>query len=214
MIRYLRVNHDDLDESNDIENAFTRIGARNVGLHKGVRPAVVAGMWRRYGRSSGAIFVSGLGASAIRGFYNLNEFPMRDLSAPEMCRMFIAGGTSEKIPPRDPAKLRAIMLAFEGFSERAGYHRLDPQAFDVNDIFFIEHRAGLLESAGVIEVDAAVPSIVGFNNRAVFEAAYGLPDDERLGKDLFLNVIQRYDAHIATVPFLPIESLSPPNRDS
>src|SRR5262249_19164644 len=29
MIRYLRVNHDDIYETNDFENAFTRIGARN-----------------------------------------------------------------------------------------------------------------------------------------------------------------------------------------
>ena len=205
MIRYLPVHHDDLHEFNDIENAFTRIGARNSGRHKGVRQAIVSGLWRRYGNSPGAMFVPGLGAGAIRGFYNLGEFPMRDLSASEMCRMFISGGTTEKIPPRNPTGLRTIMAAFEGFCERAGYQQFDPQGFDVNDIFFLEHRAGLSESAGVIEVDVAVPSIFGLNNRAVFEEAYGLPDDERLSKELFLSVIHRYDAHIATVPFLSIE---------
>jgi hypothetical protein len=203
MVRYLRVNHDDLDETNDLENAITLIGARNSGRHKVFRPAFVGGLWRRYGRSSAAIFVPGLGASAIRGFYNLEAFPMRDLSALEMCRMFITGGTSERIPLRDPTKLRAIVSAFEGFCERAGYQRFNPSTFDINDIFFIEHRAGQLESAGIMELDVAIPAIVGFNNRAVFEEAYGLPDDERLSKDLFLNVIQRYDAHLATVPFLP-----------
>src|SRR5262249_10261456 len=152
MIRYLRVNHDDIYETNDFENAFSRIGARNSGRHKVARPAVVGGMWRRYGHSSGAIYVPGLGASPIRGFYNLSEFPMSDLSPLEMCRILTKGGTSERIPPSDPAELRTIVLAFEGFCERAGYQSFDPQAFDVNDIFFIEHRAGLFESAGIIEL--------------------------------------------------------------
>jgi hypothetical protein len=122
-----------------------------------------------------------------------------------MVRMFTTGGRSERIPMLDPPKLRTMFSAFEGFCERAGYDRADTHGFDVNDIFFVEHRVGMWEANGLLEIEATIPSIVGFNNRAVCEEAYGMSDDERLSKELYVNVMERYDAHIATVPFWPAQ---------
>jgi hypothetical protein len=206
MSRYLGVPHSEINETNDSVNAAARIGVRNSGRYNGQRPAVVAGMYRLYGGSPGAIFVLGLGGEAIRGCYNLKLNPLRDLSAKEMFRVFLEGGKSDKIRALDPDVESVILSAFEGFRERAGYDRFDGHEFDVNDIFYWEHRVGIGESAGLNEIDVAVPSIFGFNSRTVCEAAYGLSDDERLSKELFVEVIQRYDAHIAAVPFWSTEN--------
>jgi hypothetical protein len=205
MSRYLGVPHSEINESNDSINAAALIGARNGGRYNGQRPAVVAGMYRLYRGSLGAIFVPGLGAEVIRGFYNLKLNPMRDRSATEMLRVFLEV-MGDETPTLDPRVESVLLSAFEGFRERAGYDRFDGHGFDVNDIFYWEHRVGMWESEGLNEIDAAVPSLIGFNSRTVCEAAYGLSDDERLSKELFVEVIKRYDAHIAAVPFWPTEN--------
>ena len=205
--RYLGVSHSEINESNDSVNAAALIGARNGGRYSGQRPAVVAGMWRLYGSSPGAIWLPGLGAESIRGCYNLKLNPMRNLSAMEMFRVFLEGGGSDKIRSvLDPDVESVILSAFEAFRERAGYDGFDGHGFDVNDIFHWEQRVGMGESAGLNEIDVAVRSLIGFNSRTVCEAAYGLSDDERLSKELFVQVMQRYDAHIAAVPFWPTEN--------
>ena len=171
--RYLSVPHNEINESNDIVDAATRIGVRNSGLYKSKRPAVVAGMRRVYANFPNAIWVTGLGAGVIRGFYNLKGNPMRDLSAAEMARVFVEGGMSDEKPTLEADVESAILSAFEGLRERAGYDRFDSHTFDVNDIFYWEHRVGIGVSAGFNETDVAIPSLLGFNSRLVCEAAYG-----------------------------------------
>ena len=51
------------------------------------------------------------------------------------------------------------------------------------------------------QFDTALYTLSGFNSRAVCEAAYGLPDRERLTKTLFLEVIRRYDEGLAEIPY-------------
>jgi hypothetical protein len=204
--RYLGVPHGEINESNDSVNAAALVGARNGGRYNGQRPGVVAGMWRLYGSTPGAIWLPGLGAESIRGCYNLKLNPMRDLSAKEMFRIFLEGGGSDEIRVLAPEVESVILSAFESFRERAGYDRFDGDGFDVNDIFHWEQRVGMGESAGLNEIDVAVPSLIGFNSRTVCEAAYGLSDDERMSKELFLEVINRYDAHIAGIPFWSTEN--------
>jgi len=110
---------------------------------------------------------------------------------------------SDESPMLDRDVEAVIISAFEGFRDRAGYDRFDNDAFDANDIFYWEHRLGVSFASGLNEVDVSVPSLFGFNSRTVCEAAYGLSDDERLSKLLFVEVMRRYDAYIAEVPFWP-----------
>ena len=61
---------------------------------------------------------------------------------------------------------------------------------------------GVWVSGRLNEMDAALPSLVGFNSRPVFTRAFGMEPRERLTKELLHRVIHRYDEPLASIPFL------------
>jgi hypothetical protein len=201
--RYLGVPHIEVDERSDnVVNEAALIAMRNLGRYKTKRAPFIANLWQLYGSSPRAIWVTGVGGEAIRGFYNLKENPMKDLSTEEMARVYVEGGMSDEYAI-DRDLEGAVISAFDGFRERAGYDKFDNDTFDVNDIFYWEHRLGMSFGSGLNEIDVALPGLFGFNSRMVCEVAYGLSDDERLSKLLFVEVMRRYDPYIAEVAFWP-----------
>jgi len=98
---------------------------------------------------------------------------------------------------------RVGLAAFEGFMARANYdERLMRFDFDLNDVFYWEHRMGMWGAAMHNEMDPVMLSMTGFNSREVYEAAFGMDPRKRLTKKLLLEVIRRYDKRMAEIPYV------------
>jgi hypothetical protein len=205
ILRRLKFQRDIVDRSNDQINTAAWFGVYNSGGYRNPSP-VVAGMDRLYTKVPGAVFVRGFGGEVIRGFYRLAKGPvrtgpMRDSSTDEMFRMYAEGAKDRS--ELDPVFKRTALSAFEGFWRRGGYNELEQFGFDVNDIFYWEHRVGNWASASINAMDPAVNSLAGFNCRSVFQIAYGLENNVRMRRELFIEVIRRYNSSVAAIPHGP-----------
>lgn len=200
IVRYIGVPHALVDKNNSKINNVSFIGLRNSGNFRSPSH-MVSGMYRLYGHDPHAIFVRGHGSGTIRGSINANKklMPMQSSSVDEMVRIFMCQMWGRGDTP-DSNFYQAAYNSFQGFRERADYDNLsvDDLGLDINDIFNMEYRS-LWGGASLNEVDPALNSIFGFNNRLLWECAYGLPPSERLTKNLFLRVIERYDKNLAKI---------------
>jgi hypothetical protein len=194
IVSYLGVPHEMIDFSGKHDRAIAAIAGENIGEFRGSSP-LAAEMYGFCARFPSAVFVRGHGGEIVRGFYNLESDPMENASPVEMARVYRAARPSEY------ASLSRA--AFEDFHQRADYEGIDRYGFDINDIFYWEHRMGMWAGAMVNELDAAVLSFPGINSRAVYEAAFGLPREERLTKNLLRRVVQRYDPQLAEIAVDP-----------
>jgi hypothetical protein len=59
------------------------------------------------------------------------------------------------------------------------------------------------------EMDAAMLSMLGFNNRRFFESAFGLEPGERLTEGLLLDLTRRYEEGLAKFPINPSKRPKP-----
>jgi hypothetical protein len=178
----------------------------------------VFGMRQRYA-VPGAVFIRGYGAEVIRGFYrHTMKAPIKAMRASELLRAYGLGRPKSTITApemlqaqgarvrtgqigREYAK-RVGLAAFEGFMERANYdERLMGWGFDLNDVFYWEHRMGMWGAAMHNEMDPVMLSMTGFNSREVYEAGFGMDPGKRLTKALLLEVIRRYDEPMAEIPY-------------
>jgi hypothetical protein len=194
--------HAEVSANNDRVNNVSLIGVRNSGNYRGAS-GILAGMYRLYGEETGAMFVHGHGASAIRGilqYLDKDRPPMRDASVSKMMRVF-TDRMKDKRHAGDRSFRGYASAAFERFHELADYDAIAALGYDINDLFYWEHYLGMWASMSFNQFDTALYTLSGFNSRAVCEAAYGLPDRERLTKTLFLEVIRRYDEGLAEIPY-------------
>lgn len=144
--------------------------------------------------SADTVFIRGYGGEIIRGFYQtVMKTPMSALTPDEMLRLYGRG---------DGEYGRLCLKAFEGMMSRGDY--ADPMlaTYDPNDIFYWEHRMGMWGSAMLNEMDAAVLSLVGFNSRPLFTAAFGLDAEERFTKELLSSVSEKLDPRLKNVKIL------------
>ena len=70
---------------------------------------------------------------------------------------------------------------------------------DIRDLYYWEQRMGAWAANMLNEMDPVVYSITGINSRPLFEAAFGLRDEERLGQGLMLDITGRYDKTFAKI---------------
>ena len=141
----------------------------------------------------GDVFVRGYGGEIIRGFYNIQPDPMTAASPREFGRMY---------QKRNPKLHPFVQRAFEGFWERANWDKLDGFGYDVNDLFYWEHRMGMWGAMMLNQMDSAVECWVGMNSRPLYRAAFGLEPRDRLTKALFTEAIERLHGPLSTVPVL------------
>jgi hypothetical protein len=157
------------------------------GLFRGPS-RLVAAMSRYY---TGATFVKGHGGEIMRGFYNLRKSRMPDLSPHSMASAY--GG------PYGSARELAREM-FTEFTVRAEYSTV-PSSYDPNDIFYWEHRMGMWGAPALNEMDLVMNSIIGFNSRPLFAAAFGLPPEQRLTKELLEKVVAVHSSTLAAIPY-------------
>jgi hypothetical protein len=200
------------------------LSRRNVGGFG--RPAPITAELHRRFASSDALFVRGYGGELVRGFHNRLDRtppsargrlralgvkaglarprrPERAIDEPTPAALLRAYDSSMGVERGGTEYARRATGAFEGFLERAQYSpRLAELGYDLSDLFYWEHRMGVWVSGRLNEMDAALPSLVGFNSRPVFTRAFGMEPRERLTKELLHRVIHRYDEPLASIPFL------------
>lgn len=176
-----------------------KIARSNTGEHRG-HSRLAEAVNSLYGHRSEFVFVRGYGASVIRGFYNepwRANAPLRDLSPAEMSRAY-RGGLRGMSP--GPQWRTLTEHLFEHYAERIGLESKPPFGYDPSDLFFWEHRLATMGAGMLNEMDVALPSLVGFNDRRLFDSAFGLPARDRFSKGLMLQVIQGLAPDLASVP--------------
>lgn len=141
---------------------------------------------------SNGVFLRGYGGEILRGFYNRHNRVL-DVISPEALSALYFTRRVER-----PARaVRSFAdTAFAGFIERAGY----PEKFsglDALDMFYWEHRMGTWGAVMLNEMDPVLYSMAGFNSRRLFESAFGLVPEYRLGTKLLLDLTARYDPVLA-----------------
>jgi hypothetical protein len=164
----------------------------------GVRPGhlLSEAMAATYG--PGHCFIRGLGGEVLRGFPAYDN-RLRDLSPRSM---MIAYSSGKRRCGRSPAYVAYCERAFEGFRARANYDGLEAFGIKPVDLFYWEHRMAMWGANMMNEMDPGCYSLIAFNSRPLYAAAFGLPDDQRLSKELLATYARRHDAAMAEIDYL------------
>lgn len=181
------------------DDGVARAATISTGLGRN-RPRLTEAMSHMF--TPDHVFVRGYGGEIIRGFYNLRERPMKELSPAEMARIYGSRAQSAQ-DARYPALVRR---AFEDFHETAQYDELSRHVeqlnLDVNDVFYWEHRMGMWGANMHNEMDPALLSMTGYNSREIFETAFGLPRDRRLTKQLLIDYASSRFERLSGLPWV------------
>lgn len=165
------------------------------GQVRGPRP-YVEGMAKHYGGSNAA-FVRGYGGEILRGFpvyqRRNNVFTHK--------AMTYTYSTSMRNCEKGRDYLEFCHAAFEGYMQRACYEGLERFGYKAWDLFYWEHRMGTWGASVLSETDPGIYSLVAFNSRPLYEVAFGLPDEDRLTKELLNEVVRLYDQELADIPY-------------
>lgn len=174
-----------------LEPSLRRVTALAVGYSRGPS-ALTANMSRIVQPSD--VFLRGYGGEIIRGFYNRHNRTIEARSPEELASIYL----TRRVTDPDRGFLAFAVTAFEGFIERANF---SAEFFgrDPLDIFYWEHRMGTWGSVMLNEMDPVVYSMAGLNSRMLYDAAFSIPADERLGTRLLLDLVARYDIRLAQV---------------
>jgi hypothetical protein len=150
-----------------------------------------------YGENDKAVFVRGYGGEIIRGFYTLRNGEASGHDAGLMARLY-----SRRIRIKgewDSDYLPLCTKIFEGFMQRGNYAGLEPLGYDPLDIFYWEHRMGMWGASMLNEMDPALYSMAGLNDRELYRIAFGMPAQQRLTKQLLHSVARHFEPRLAEV---------------
>ena len=174
------------------DSPVAQLASFNAPIHRGA--TITAAMARVWGHNPRAIFVRGWGGEVMRGFYSTSKGPLSDASPRELMRAY---GSGVKIRPVSAEYERRCLPFFERWAEITRLDDAVALGHDPNDLFYWEHRMGIWGASMLNGLDPAMNNLTGLNSRAMFSAAYGLPRAERLTKDLFARLVERYDPRLA-----------------
>lgn len=169
------------------------IANENVGFYRGLASPRLLTVHMQDLAKPGAVFIRGYGGEIMRGFYNTFPHPIPSYEPQHFARAYGTSGSTTFYT-------KASLAAAEGFWDRANYAGIAPLGYDPNDLFYWEQRMGCWGSAMLNEMDPAIYSVVGYNSRPLFEAAFGLGPSIRLNKGLIARLIERYDPAMSAVP--------------
>ncbi len=148
------------------------------------------------------VFVRGYGGEIIRGFYNRHRMSAREGYKPvksiDVVDEFTSIYKTRKVENPSSDFISITRSAMERFVSCAGYEG-EMYGFDILDLFYWEQRMGVWGANMLNEMDPAVYSFVGLNSRILYESAFGLPAEYRLGTKLMLDITARYDPKFARI---------------
>ena len=140
----------------------------------------------------GDVFLRGYGGEILRGFYNRHNLELPERTASELTRIYL----TRRVQRPSKAFKRFAVESFEEYIERTQFD-CDLQGLDALDVFYWEQRMGVWGATMLCEMHPALRSMAGFNSRKMYEVAFGLPRDQRIGSELLLELTRRYDPILA-----------------
>jgi|GEM_PF-4272273 len=140
----------------------------------------------------GEVFIRGYGGEIIRGFYNRHR---ANFGGDIVTEFFDLYKTSRVLSPRLEFT-RFASNAIAEFVDRTDYDT-KLHGLDLRDAYYWEQRMGVWGSNMLNEMDPAIYSMAGLNSRPLYEAAFGLPEKERLGAEIMIKITERYDRKFA-----------------
>lgn len=143
------------------------------------------------------VFIRGFGGEIIRGFYSRHNSAMSGDLVTDFTKLY----KTDRV--KEPSKefISFVEEATKGFIERANYND-NLFNIDIRDLFYWEQRMGAWAANMLNEMDPALYSIVGFNSRPLYAAAFGLSKQKRLGAEIMLDITSRYDKKFAEIGIL------------
>jgi hypothetical protein len=138
------------------------------------------------------VFVRGLGGEILGSAYHTSQVRSRGSFEELFEGLFFTTAVTD---PSESYRGQT-RAAIRGFMKRANY---DGELFgaDPGSLYYWEQRMANWASILLAEQDPGMPSLVGFNSRRLYEAAWGLPDDIRFGKNFMLRFMAAYDDVLA-----------------
>lgn len=184
------------------EKEISNISRHNMGSTK--KTGTLASiLFNYYGNEKAFILLRGKGAELVRVFYAGHLWPMRSPSSEEMTRVYLSDGIS--IFRRIGTKLESRFVEqtrtyFQEFIEMCQYDKIDFGRYDINDIFYQEHRLGTWASNSINESDTSIFSMSVYNSRILYDIAHGLKLKDRNNKDIFSGVIRDFCHELYVIP--------------
>jgi hypothetical protein len=121
-----------------------------------------------------AVFIRGFGGEVMRGFYQNFSKKIRKVSVFQLADAYDVNAGS--------AVTRAF---FSQMMEKTSFNEESLHGYDPNDIFYWEHRMGTWGSIAMAEADVALPSMVAYNSRNLFQTFMRLPESVRASRNAF-----------------------------
>lgn len=141
------------------------------------------------------VFIKGLGGEILRGSFGKKARPfLPDDPVKLIIRTY--AGPSRAVLAGDNY-IPFVREAARGYCKRANFSEETSLGHDMGDLLYWEGRMGTYGSLGLLEMSVGVAAHAGMNSRRLFQAAWGLPDDERLTKALLLRIASRFDREFA-----------------
>jgi hypothetical protein len=200
LVEHMSLEHIYFEESAKADEV-SAIARHNCGSHM-KQSTLASAMYDLYGDRTDLVLLRGLGAAVVRVFYADRLWPMRFASADEMARVYLTPakvGNSTLNPASDRAYTALTAQYFAKLTELCHYDEIDFKKYDINDVFYLEHRLGSWGANCNNETDTALFSMITFNSRRLYEIAWSLPLEERKKKSLFMDVIRSIDPGAAAI---------------
>lgn len=195
IVAHLGVDHSYLKTKRLHRGPVARAGGVCNG---GVRPCHVVSEAMAAAYGPGHCFIRGLGGEVLRGFPSYgNRLP--DLSPRSMTLAYSAG---KRRCGRSAPYVAYCDKAFAGFRARANYEGVEGFGIRPQDLFYWEHRMAMWGANMMNEMDPGCYSLIAFNSRPLYAAAFGLPDDQRLSKELLATYAPRHDTAMAEIEYI------------
>lgn len=141
--------------------------------------------------SKKGVFIKGLGGEILRGSFGKKARPfLPDDPVKLIIRTY--AGPSRAVLEGDNY-IQFVKDAAVGYCERANFSPEESQEYDMGDLLYWEGRMGTYGALGLQEISVGLAAHAGMNSRKLFEASWGLPDEERLTKELLLRTASHYD---------------------
>lgn len=93
-----------------------------------------------------------------------------------------------------------VLDSFKEFIETTNFKEDKFYNYNFADLFYWEHRMGMWHSWLVNESDVAYETFVPFNNRKLLTMMLSIPEAERVGDELFIEIINNVNPKLMGIP--------------
>lgn len=93
-----------------------------------------------------------------------------------------------------------VLNNFKEFIETTNFKKEKFYNYNFADLFYWEHRMGMWHSWLVNESDVAYETFVPFNNRKLLTMMLSIPEEERIGDELFIEIINNVNPKLMDIP--------------